>query len=77
MQDEDLNAHIANFLEVCDTFKISEVSDDVIRLRFLPFSVKGRAKQWLASLPWKSITTWDQMAERSYESIFGRQGLLS
>ena len=32
-QDEDPDAYITNFLEVCNTFKINGAMDDVIRLR--------------------------------------------
>ncbi|KAK5836068.1 hypothetical protein PVK06_011815 [Gossypium arboreum] len=63
LQDEDPNAHLVNFLEFCDTFKINGISDDAIRLRLFPFSLRNKAKQWLNSLPRGSITTWEQMTE--------------
>ena len=57
LSDEDPNAHIASFIEICDTFKINGVSDDAIRLRLFPFSLRYRAKRWLQSLPPGTITT--------------------
>jgi len=32
LADEDPNAHLENFLEVCDMLKINGVTDDAIRL---------------------------------------------
>lgn len=41
---EDLNAHLANFLEIYDTIKMNGVTKDVIRWRLLPFSLRDKAK---------------------------------
>ena len=41
LQDDDPNAHITNFLEVYDTFKINGAVEDVIRLRLFPFSLRN------------------------------------
>ena len=38
------NAHILNFLEVCDIVKYNGVSDDAIRLLLFLFSLKDKAK---------------------------------
>jgi hypothetical protein len=43
--NEDANAHLQHFLEVCRTFTIHGVTDDAIRLRLFPFSLLGKAKQ--------------------------------
>ena len=61
LQGEDPYAHILTFLNVCATFKINDVTDDAIRLRLFPFSVRDKVQLWLASLPNESITTWDQL----------------
>ncbi|KAH9745008.1 hypothetical protein KPL70_003905 [Citrus sinensis] len=59
MPNDDPNAYIANFLEICDTFKQNGVSDNAIRLRLFPFSLRDKAKEWLNSLPAGAITTCD------------------
>ena len=55
LANDDPNLHIVNFLEICDTFKHNEVTDDAIRLRLFPFSLQNKAKAWLISLPPRTI----------------------
>ena len=69
-EHEDPGRHIASFLEVLDTFKMQNVSDDAIRLRLFPFSLRDKAKNWLLSLPAGSITTWNEMAQLFMQEYF-------
>ncbi|KAH9697831.1 hypothetical protein KPL71_023777 [Citrus sinensis] len=70
MPNDDPNAHIANFLEICDAFKQNGVSDNAIRLRLFLFSLRDKAKEWLNSLPAGTITTWDGLAHKFLAKYF-------
>ena len=38
--------------------KYKEVDGDIVKLRLFPFSLRGRAKEWLLSLPKNNIDSW-------------------
>ncbi|CAM8902948.1 unnamed protein product [Rhodiola kirilowii] len=57
------NAHLTSFLELCETFKINNVPKEAIYLRLFPFSLMGKAKDWLWSHDGSTFTTWDELAQ--------------
>src|SRR3954462_6018719 len=52
---EDDALHLNNFIELCDMQKYKEVDGEIVKLKLFPFSLRGRAKEWLQSLPKNSI----------------------
>jgi hypothetical protein len=52
---DDAAAHLNNFVELCEMQKYKDIDGDIIKLKLFPFSLRGRAKNWLLSLPRNSI----------------------
>jgi hypothetical protein len=52
---DDAAAHLNNFVELCEMQKYKDIDGDIIKLKLFPFSLRGRAKDWLLSLPRNSI----------------------
>ena len=46
------------------------MTDDAIRLRLFPFSLRDKAKVWLNSLPPGIITTWEELAQKFLAKYF-------
>src|SRR4051812_4786634 len=54
----DAAAHLNNFVELCEMQQHKDVDEDIIKLQLFPFSLRGKAKEWLLSLPRNSIDSW-------------------
>ena len=57
---DDAAVHLNNFVEFCEMQKYNDIDEDLIKLKLLPFSLRGRAKEWLLSLPRNSIDSWSK-----------------
>ena len=54
---EDPNKHLKEFHVVCSSMRPTEVTEEEIKLKALPFSLADPAKEWLYYLPSETITT--------------------
>lgn len=68
--NEDPYQHLNEFLELCTTVNVQNLSENALKLRLFPFSLKDRAKHWLGSLPTNSITTWAQLQQEFLKKYF-------
>ena len=55
---------------MCDTVKYNGVSDEAIRLRLFPFSLKEKAKHWIISEPLDSITFGEELVNKFLARFF-------
>jgi hypothetical protein len=76
--NQDANAHLQHFLEVCRTLTIHGVKDDAIHLRLFSFSLHGKAKQWFY-VERDAVNTWDKCSKAFLVKFFlvGKTNALS
>jgi hypothetical protein len=67
--NEDANAHLQQFLEICNTFTMKGVSPDAVRLQLFPFSLLGKAKQWFYANR-AMINIWDKCSTTFLSKFF-------
>ena len=70
MPNENLNIHLTNVIEVCDTVKYNGVTKEALRLRLFPLSLGDRAKHLLTSQPPDSITSWNDLVQKFLTKFF-------
>ncbi|KAL4272518.1 hypothetical protein GQ457_13G017520 [Hibiscus cannabinus] len=67
--NENARQHLKSFLEICNSFKIHEVSNDVLKLKLFPYALRDKAKTWLNNLQPGSLQSWTQLC-RSFLAKF-------
>ena len=73
MESENPYSHIREFEEVCNTFKEDISSVDLMRLKFLPLTLKDKAKIWINSLRPRTIRNWENMQAEFLKKFFSTQ----
>ena len=63
LESEDAYFFIREFEEVCVMMKISQLTEDAVRLRFIPFALKDIDKKWLYNMPASSVSSWDDFVK--------------
>ena len=67
---EDPYAHLATFIEICNTVKIAGVPNEAIRLSLFSFSLAGEAERWLHSFKGNNLKTWEEVVEKFLKKYF-------
>ena len=67
---EDAGMHLNTFTEICDMLCIKNVNPNDVKLRLFPFSLRGKAKEWLLSLPTGTITSWEHCCNMFMTKFF-------
>ena len=70
LPNEDPYAHLATYIEISNTMKISGVPEDAVRLSLLSFSLVGEAKRWLHSFKGNNSKTWEEVVEKFLKKYF-------
>ncbi|XP_027174318.1 uncharacterized protein LOC113773921 [Coffea eugenioides] len=67
---EEPYKHLQEFDVVCNSMKPPGITEEQIKMRAFPFSLKDSAKDWLYYLSPGSITTWDQLKKKFLDKYF-------
>ena len=70
LSGEDPFRHLKEFHVVCLSMKPTGVSEESIKLRAFPFTLKDTAKDWFYYLPPGSVNTWADLEKLFIQRYF-------
>ena len=73
LANENPYQHVREFEDICGTMKYHQMTEESLKLRLFPFSLKERAKSWLLSLQLGSVSTRVGLAEAFYKKFYSKQ----
>src|SRR5262249_37762570 len=73
MPNKDLLTFIRDFYATIQTFPLQGLTEDQLRMRCFPYTLKDKAKTWLMTLTPGSLTTWDTVYNRFIGKFYSYQ----
>ncbi|KAI3821357.1 hypothetical protein L1987_08923 [Smallanthus sonchifolius] len=70
LKDEDAPGYLSRFARICDTFRITGVTEDAIYPRLFPFTLSSHSSTWLDTLPQDSITIWEDLQSKFLKKYY-------
>jgi len=70
MDHEVPYTHLSTFYELVRTMGFEENDIESVYLRLFPFSLAGKAKEWLKSHPNQSLSSWNDVEEKFLHKFF-------
>jgi len=70
MEHEDPYTHLSTFYELTATMGFEDQDKYSAYMRLFPFSLTGKAKEWLKSHPNQSLTHWSDVQEKFLQRFF-------
>ncbi|KAM2360725.1 hypothetical protein ACFXTH_003081 [Malus domestica] len=67
---EDPNKHLKEFEVVCSSMTPINVDGSIMKMKAFPFSLMGKAKDWLYELAPGTVTSWESMKRAFLEKFF-------
>jgi hypothetical protein len=67
---KDASMHLHDFCEICDMQKFKNVENNIVKLKLFPFSLRGKAKDWILSLPNGSINSEENPREAFFKKYY-------
>jgi len=70
LDHEDPYTHLSTFYELTATMRFEKRDKEAIYIRLFPFSLAGKAKDWLNFHPNQSLTRWNEVEEKLLQKFF-------
>ena len=71
--NEDPLIFIWDFYAIVQTFPLQGLSEDQLRMRCFPYTLKNRAKAWLMTLPPSSLIIWEAVYDKFISKFYSHQ----